>query len=92
MPTNKPKPVDKGFTQLQGIKGIRFSSFTWLLFSSKVVDENVRQGFSFLQNLSGKSDFFTESKNNRLVENDGQKHKVRYRAFSDFLIQIYTRI
>ena len=44
MPTSKPKPMNKGFTQLQGIKGIHFSSFRWLLFSLKVVDENVRQG------------------------------------------------
>ena len=26
MPTNRPKPANKGFTQLQGIKGIHFSS------------------------------------------------------------------
>ena len=26
MPTNRPKPTNKGFTQLQGIKGIHFSS------------------------------------------------------------------
>ena len=40
----------------------------------------------WMQNLSSKSIFFTELKNNRLVKNGGQKRKVRYRAFSAFLI------
>ena len=39
-----------------------------------------------MQNLSSKSIFFTELKNNRLVKNGGQKRKVRYRTFSAFLI------
>ena len=45
MPTNRPKPANKGFTQLQGKKGIHSPPFTWLLFSLKVVNENVRQCF-----------------------------------------------
>ena len=40
----------------------------------------------WMQNLSSKSIFFTELKNNRLVKNGGQKRKDRYRAFSTFLI------
>ena len=40
----------------------------------------------WMQNLSSKSNFFTELKNNRLVKNGGQEREDRYRAFSTFLI------
>ena len=45
----------------------------------------------WMQNLSSKSDFFTESKNNCLVKNSGQKRKVRQvsRFFSSSNINIY---